>query len=52
MVAAIMDEQGLVEPPPMDRDAALDMAKQVGCCLSCVVLRNLRNSIRRNVASN
>lgn len=28
-VAALMDEQGLVEPPPMDREAAFDAAKEV-----------------------
>lgn len=29
MVAALMDEQSLAEPPPMDRDEAFDAAKQV-----------------------
>lgn len=45
MVAALMDEQSLAEPPPMDRDEAFDAAKQVGFCVSCNVL-SLRNLVR------
>lgn len=30
-VAALMDERGLAEPPPMDREAAFIAAKEVSC---------------------
>lgn len=29
-VATLLDESGMVEPPPFDREMAFDSAKQVG----------------------
>lgn len=34
MVAALMDERGLAQPPPMDEDAAFHAAKKVRYCVT------------------
>lgn len=38
MVAALMDERGLAQPPPMDKDAAFHAAKKVSLCVSLLLV--------------